>query len=265
MIMKTNLVILCFFLAGCSLSPGMDMSYSTDSSGYGYVELDNEEKTKIFIESVDSNLLETLEARNSDYLIGQGDKLLITVWGLPEIFPINTFNAELNSRIVDEKGTIFFPYAGTLKAEGKTTRQLRNEITIEFEKFFNDPQIDVSILQYNSKKVYVLGEVTRPQKLVLTQTPMSLSDALGMVEGLNTQTSSGTEVFIFRQNEITGEPKIYRADLSSPSAFLIANNFYMESKDIIYVNASGTTKWNRVISQFFPFSSLLNNIDNLSN
>lgn len=265
MTMKTKLIILSFLLTGCALSPGMDMSYSTDSSGSGYVELDNEEKTKVFIESIDNNLIETLEAGNNDYLIGRGDKLLITVWGLPEIFPINTFNTDLNSRTVDEKGTVFFPYAGTLKAEGKTTRQLRNEITEQFKKYFNDPQIDVSLLQYNSKKVYVLGEVTKPQKLVLTQTPMSLSDALGMVEGLNTQTSSGAEVFIFRQSEITGKPKIYRADLSSPSAFLIANNFYLESKDIIYVNASGTTKWNRVVSQFFPFSSLLNSIDNLSN
>ena len=51
--------------------------------------------------------------------------------------------------------------------------------------------------------------------------------------------------------------------MSSPSAFLIASEFYLMSGDIVYVNANGTTQWNRVISQFFPFSSFINNIDNL--
>ena len=37
------------------------------------------------------------------------------------------------------------------------------------------------------------------------------------------------------------------------------------NNDIVYVNASGTARWNKVISQFFPFSSFLNSIDNLTN
>ena len=40
---------------------------------------------------------------------------------------------------------------------------------------------------------------------------------------------------------------------------------YLKNEDIIYVNAKGTTRWNRVISQFFPFSTFLNSIDNLVN
>ena len=56
---------------------------------------------------------------------------------------------------------------------------------------------------------------------------------------------------------------IYRADISSPAGFLSANQFYLQDKDIVYVNAKGTARWNRVISQFFPFSSFLNSVDNL--
>jgi polysaccharide export outer membrane protein len=69
-------------------------------------------------------------------------------------------------------------------------------------------------------------------------------------------------VFVIRQ--IPGQdPQIFRVDLSSPSGFLSAGNFYLTDNDIVYVNAKGTTRWNRVISQFFPFSSFLNSIDNL--
>ena len=47
--------------------------------------------------------------------------------------------------------------------------------------------------------------------------------------------------------------QIYIANLSSPSGFIDAGNFYLRDNDVIYVNAKGTTRWNRVISQFFRF------------
>ena len=52
-------------------------------------------------------------------------------------------------------------------------------------------------------------------------------------------------------------------NLSTPAGFIAAGSS-MEDNDIVYVNASGTTRWNRIISQFFPFSSFLNSIDNLT-
>jgi polysaccharide export outer membrane protein len=60
------------------------------------------------------------------------------------------------------------------------------------------------------------------------------------------------------------DPLIYHADLKNPSSFLEANNFYLKNNDIVYVNASGTARWNKVISQFFPFSTFLNSVDNLT-
>ena len=60
------------------------------------------------------------------------------------------------------------------------------------------------------------------------------------------------------------QASIYVADMSSPSAFIDAGNFYLEDNDIVYVNPKSITRWNRVISQFFPFSSFLNSIDNLT-
>ena len=91
---------------------------------------------------------------------------------------------------------------------------------------------------------------------------MSLSNAIGESKGLNTNTSEGEDVFVIRQN-LAQDPQIFRVDLSSPSGFLSAGNFYLTDNDIVYVNAKGTTRWNRVVSQFFPFSSFLNSVDNL--
>ena len=79
---------------------------------------------------------------------------------------------------------------------------------------------------------------------------------------MNTNTSEGEDVFIIRQVS-SQEQRIFRVDLSSPAGFLSAGNFILADNDIVYVNAKGTTRWNRVISQFFPFSSFLNSVDNL--
>ena len=81
---------------------------------------------------------------------------------------------------------------------------------------------------------------------------------------MSTNTADGSEVFIIRQGVGSNDPEIYRANLSSPSGFIAAGDFYLADNDIVYVNAKGTTRWNRVISQFFPFSTFLNSVDNLT-
>lgn len=263
MITKANLVFLIIiFISSCSISPGMHMSTQSswlDDKKFVYIEyLDKD----IEILNISSSLDHDLDKKNNPYNIGIGDQIAVTIWGLPDIFPITNLNPEQNLRRVDLNGNIFFPYAGLIKAAGKNQDELRGELTSSLSKYFNEPQVDISIAQFNSQNVYILGEVTRPLKLSITDIPLSLSDAIGESYGLNVNTAEGSEVFIIRQN-LSG-PAIYHANLKSPSSFLDASKFYLIDNDIVFVNSSGTARWNRVISQFFPFSSFLNSIDNLS-
>ena len=205
-------------------------------------------------------------AYEDDYLykIGVGDQIAVTIWGLPEIFPVTNISPDQNLRRVDANGNIFFPFVGLIKAKGKTQDELRENITQQLSEYFTDPQVDVTIARFNSQQVFVLGEVTKPKKLNITDIPMSLSNAIGESFGLNTNTASASEVFIIRQSSIGKDPMIFHANLKNPSNFIEAGNFYLKNNDIVYVNASGTTRWNKVISQFFPFSTFLNSIDNLT-
>ena len=260
--MKIKISLLTLLLvSACSLSPGMHMN--TKSSNVGeFVNIKSIEK-RIKIEDV-SNVKNNNHLTNG-YKIGNGDQIYITVWGLPDIFPPVSSNSDLVTRRVDSNGNIYFPYVGLIKASQKTESELRNELTNNFSEFFNDPQLDVSIVKFNSQKVFILGEVTTPMKINLTDVPLSLNDAIGQARGINTNTANGSEVFIIRQGTGNDDPKIFRADLSSPKGFLDSGNFYLSNNDIIYVNARGTTRWNKVISQFFPFSTFLNSVDNLVN
>lgn len=260
---KFNLLVIIVLLSGCTLSPGMhmDTKYSW-VDGTEYVYIDSIERDVKII-----NITETLDStyrNNYLYKIGVGDQIAVTIWGLPEIFPINNISADQNLRRVDANGNIFFPYAGLISAKGKTQDELRDNLTEKLTEYFTDPQIDVTIARFNSQQVFVLGEVTKPKKLNITDIPVSLSNAIGESFGLNTNTAAASEVFIIRQNNFDGEPLIFHADLKNPSNFIAAGNFYLTNNDIVYVNANGTARWNKVISQFFPFSTFLNSIDNLT-
>ncbi len=253
-------LVITTLLSSCALSPGMFMSSSNNWDGENTVFV-NSLNRSIIIEPI----TEKFQSKQSLdlYKIGKGDQLFVTIWGLPDIFPVTGgVNSELNTRRVDSNGNIFFPFVGLILAEGKTQDELRRDLTIELSKMFKNVQLDIAIAGFNSQKVYLLGEVTLPKVINLSDIPLSLANAIGESKGLNTNTSEGEDVFVIRQN-LGQDPKIFRVDLSSPSGFLSAGNFYLADNDIVYVNAKGTTRWNRVISQFFPFSSFLNSVDNL--
>ena len=260
---KISLIIILMTVNACSLSPGMHMETKnswSDESKYVYIEsLDRNVKLTKISETIDTSF-----KNNYEYKIGIGDQIAVIIWGLQDIFPITNISSDINLRRVDANGNIFFPYVGLIEAEGKTQDELRNDITNGLAEYFTDPQVDVTIARFNSQQVFVLGEVTKPIKLNISDIPISLSNAIGESFGLNTNTSAASEVFIIRQNTNGEDPLIFHANLKNPSSFIEAGNFYLENNDIVYVNSSGTARWNRVISQFFPFSSFLNSVDNLT-
>lgn len=260
---KIDIIIILLFINACSLAPGMHMeTQSTWLDDTKYVYIDSIERN-VELKSI-SETLETSYKKIDTYNIGTGDQIAVTIWGLPDIFPITNINIDQNLRRVDGNGNIFFPYAGLIKASGKTQDQLRNDLTDNLSTYFTDPQVDVTIARFNSQQVYVLGEVLRPIKINITDIPISLANALGESFGLNTNTAGASEVFIIRQSDVGKDPLIFHADLKNPANFIEAGNFYLTNNDIVYVNSSGTTRWNKVISQFFPFSSFLNSVDNLT-
>ena len=100
------------------------------------------------------------------YKIGVGDQIAVTIWGLPNIFPITNVSTDINLRRVDANGNIFFPYVGLIQAKGKTQDELRLSLSKSLSEYFTDPQVDVTIARFNSQQVFVLGEVTKPIKSI---------------------------------------------------------------------------------------------------
>ena len=121
---------------------------------------------------------------------------------------------------------------------------------------------DRVLVPYNdAQKVYVMGEVTRPQALRFKTGDITLTQALGDAGGLNEVTSKGM-IYVVRgafdkDGHQAQRPTVYQLDLKSPAAFALADGFDVKPGDVVFASAAGVTRWNRFLSQLLPLTSAL--------
>jgi len=85
---------------------------------------------------------------------------------------------------VDDKGNIFVPYAGTIKASGKTPDQLRAAITKELDTQTPDPQVLISRVAGDGSAVSVAGGVAGPGVYPIERPTRTLSGMLARAGGV---------------------------------------------------------------------------------
>lgn len=125
------------------------------------------------------------------------------------------------------------------------------------------PNDTIYVNARENQKVYVMGESGKNQALNLREQGMSLSDVLGESLGLNPLSASRSKIYVVRSNPSQPLTEIYHVDLSSIGDFGLANQFKMTRNDIVYVDASGLARWQRVVNQVLPFSNMLYSFDRL--
>ncbi len=136
------------------------------------------------------------------YRIGPRDVLNVLVWDHPELSnPMGNFqDIEAMGRLVREDGTIFFPYAGVLPVAGKTTEQVRRELTEALRPYIQSPQVDVRVVAFRNQRVYITGEVAQPGVLPVNDVPMTVLDAVNRAGGL-TEFSDRRRAVLTRDGE----------------------------------------------------------------
>ncbi len=118
-------------------------------------------------------------------------------------------------------------------------------------------------------KVFVLGENTfgrfrgQVRSVVMNKARMTLTEALSEGGGLIQETSDAARIFVFRSG--TGKSEIFHLDAASPDAFILAERFPLQPRDIVFVDTAPGIRWNRIIRQLQPTMNLLNSISDLSN
>ena len=106
--------------------------------------------------SADVPAVQSHQAASSDreYLLGPQDSLLIRVADETEI-PAGPYEIDLD-------GNLLVPDVGTIHAAGITVRQLQAEITQRLKSLLQRPIVTISVAEYHSQRVSVLGAVASP-------------------------------------------------------------------------------------------------------
>ena len=109
----------------------------------------------------------------------------------------------------------------------------------------------VRVPNRDESKVYVLGEVNRPSALPMNNGKLTLAAALGEAGGLNQLSSSARQVYVIRGANLS-EPTVYNLDAGSPVALAMAEGFELNPKDVVYVDAAGLARYNRIVNLILP-------------
>lgn len=148
--------------------------------------------------------------------------------------------------------------------------QTFNLNTIQLEKeglslhnLLIQPNDTIYVNTKQDQKLYVMGESSRSQALALRDQGMTLSDVLGESEGINPYTASAARIYVMRTDLNTKQSTIYHLNLSSIGNLALANQFAMQKNDIVYIDATGLSRWQRIMNQIIPFSSALYSFDQL--
>lgn len=166
-----------------------------------------------------------------DYKIGPGDILSITIWDHPELtIPAGSYRtADQSGNLVAEDGTIYYPYVGTLKVAGLTPREVRVILAQKLAKAIEKPQVDVRVIAFRSKRIYIVGEVTKPGQVEVNDVPMTLLDAVNRAGGF-TKEADHSQVLLTRANAT------WRVDLQALyEDGAIGQNVMMQPDDIVNV------------------------------
>lgn len=109
----------------------------------------------------------------------------------------------------------------------------------------------VRVRSRDENKIYVLGEVQTPKSLPMNNGRMTLTEALGEAGGLNQLSASSRQVYVVR-NADQPEPVVYNLDAQSPVALALAENFELNPRDVVFVDASGLARFSRLVSLIIP-------------
>ncbi len=118
----------------------------------------------------------------------------------------------------------------------------------------------IHVLSKENAKLYLLGESGTNKPVLLREQGMTLADVLGESEGINPGTSNPARVYVIRTNPEHNTTHIYHIDLANVSNIGLAQKFAMQANDVVYVDATGLTRWGRIVAQFLPAATSLSNL-----
>jgi len=175
----------------------------------------------------------------SEKTIQPYDYLYIKIYSLDEqtnyVFRddrYSSYETELVSYAVDDKGNIDFPFIGSINVKDLTINQAKVKIEQSLNRQLNNVSIRV---RFVSNKITILGEVGRPGQYSFYDEKINIFQAIGFANGI-TPFGNKTNITLIREKD--NNIKYYYVDLTD-KRIVESENYYLLPNDILIVNPIG--------------------------
>lgn len=173
-------------------------------------------------------------------VVRPGDLLEVSIWEAP---PATLFGAgggdsrvtagsvqvsrqvTLPPTLIDSSGWLFVPFAGSIRASGRSPEQIQSEIVSRLSTKAHLPQAIVRIVRNATANVTVVGEVANSTRMELTPKGERLLDAIAQAGGTR-QPVGKTTIQLTRGDKIVAMP--LSAVINDPS-----QNVVLATDDVI--------------------------------
>ncbi len=188
---------------------------------------------------------------SKDYRLGKGDIVTILVRG----------NSEFSGNFeIGPDGKIQYPFIGDIPAEGINKKELEEKIIKLLGKYVKFSEVSVSVLRYQSKFIYILGEINKPGKYYISGDTITLRDAV-IEAGLPTKDAALKRTYLIKTDPLKPNNKkinlreiLYKGKLK--------NNVLLMSGDLIVIPSTIHSKINNFLSKLLDPITRVAIIDN---
>ena len=235
-------------LSGCGLLPmsgpaGMDiLSGQRDQTSLPYALVKVSPKTVEVLSKNGPRLIVFNDRRRPrDITFGIGDVVSVTIFesssgglfipGEGGVRPGNFIT--IPNQAVDVQGNISIPYAGAIRALGRTQVQVQDAVIAALKNRAIEPQAVVSLVEQKTSMISVLGE-GRSARIPATTTPERILDVISRagISGTLTTTlgAAGANTWVLLERNGRRAIAPFGALVYEP-----ANNIYVHPNDTIYL------------------------------
>jgi polysaccharide export outer membrane protein len=186
------------------------------------------------------------------YRLGPGDEIAIRVTGQPDY--------TLERVKVSPTGSVYHPLLGDVEVAGMTVPRLIKGLTKDLSEYLIAPKVSVALLEANSAKIGVLGDVIHPGILIMNK-PMNVLEAITASGGVS-DAGDKSGVIVLRQLR-DGRAQTFKVNVkrilegkAGPE-----ENVSLQAGDTVIVNGNTKKKVSYILSlagfgSFLSFISL---------
>ncbi|MEM1048237.1 MAG: polysaccharide biosynthesis/export family protein [Pseudomonadota bacterium] len=170
-----------------------------------------------------------------EILVGVGDVIEVTIFEsasgglfIPAEASVRPGNfVQLPQQTVDKRGFITVPYAGQIRAAGRSLPQIQDEVVSRLANRAIEPQAIVSFVDRRATQASVIGEVNEPNRIAINEAGDRVLDIIARAGGLK---FPGYESFVTLQRRGRTATVYFNTIVKNP-----AENIFVASGDTIYV------------------------------